>query len=430
MSRIKLPPAAVALLIAASAILFAIDFVVPGTGLGGWITTNRLGLLAMGAVGVALLPRIRLPSVVIRTVAGLYLVTIWGIISVLASPFVGEGGASVLYVVPWAAICVIVVVVYNACSLVGPAVVRQALFWILVGGCAANVLTWVYLIDQIGVGGLLDPWRVRAALAEVGPGLNRHLNGLFALTTVALATMIGAVERRPHLMAVAGVSVLSLILLSVQAGSRQTLVAIAAFVLFLLLLLRKSLFGRKGLVTVLATAAVAVALGYVGDRINLWAWLEYRFVERTIQQYTAGSERLAIWDEGIRIAADHLLLGVGPGAFATAAGAYADNGYIALAAEYGIVPAIVIVVTILGVVTVGIRSRRYVASNVRGLHDVALAVVAVYGLVAAVFNELLRDYTLWLFVGVLIFTSEAATVRAVGGSRSTESSDGLRLRAG
>jgi len=392
--------------LALAIVLFAVEMRVPIAGASLPITTNRLGLAMVLLIALGTVRSVRVDPLIRCVLVTLWVVVMWAVASLIVSPYLGmDGGASVVFVIPWVAAALVCLVAYNIGHALGHDHVRSTLRFLVPLALLTHVFTWSFVLGEVGVGGLKNPWLVRAAFADFGPGLNRHLNGLFTLSVVSLAMLLGVFKAGVFMVVEAAAVTLSMLLLAALGGSRQTLVAVVLYCFLLLLITNRRLLGRRGLVVGCAIPSVAGLFWLFGRRIDLWSWMNARFVRVTQDQYVSGSERIEILQNGLQVIKDNPLLGVGAGAFRMATGSYADNGYLAVAAELGVFPAAILGLAIVSTIFVTYRRRRSVHFAARDAHEVLWAFVVVFGIVSATFNEVLADLALWACIGLLVFIS-------------------------
>lgn len=237
--------------------------------------------------------------------------------------------------------------------------------------------------------------------------------GLVAMMFAALLIAPSLRKRSPLLVAGLASAVLTIGL----SGSRAAILALGLVVAIHLLLLGRDRARPLGLVLA-GMAALALALPQARDRLFLGQTME---------------SRLLAWKETLRLAGDHLLLGVGPSGYSDAIGRYQDPEWVkvvgaeakpdsphswplqALAA--GGVPLLLVAVAIaVLVMTLGWRAVRRSpavgsaeqgATGTRGAHHRSELLVGLFAAVAAYGAALLLNFTTPTTTGLAAFLTGA-----------------------
>lgn len=413
----------VAWFIGVALVVSSVQLAIPVAGLS-LVTTNRLALavLVIGSF-YRILVRPGQPLRFARRHAplliGLSACIIWGLCSMLQSPYPTEVSAA--YVVSW--ILVAVFALLFAVSVSGLTISSKTFLLniLIVGAAIVTVSTLVFLIAGIGLSGFRDPLAVRKFFILLGPGLNRHMVGLFSLNCVCFAVLLGIVKRGIPLLVTATMSVAVFIVLVMLSGSRQTLVGILLYVPLVWLISRGHgilvsdggmKFLRAAGRAILGVGVLYIALRVLRDQLgyDVIDWFQTRFLERTLDQYEAPDDRMQVFRAGVELIARYPLWGVGPGVFIFLNDLLPHNGPVRLASELGL-PALGFIVSAVIWTLVGALRRRRIAfaSGFGDLFSISLAFLAVYFFASNMFNDLLNDYPLWGYA--VLLTASCTTIK-------------------
>jgi len=355
---------------------------------GSASVSRLLGILAAGAWCMTVLTtgRVRQPHA-LHTVALLFV--LWNACSLL---WTVDGPATQTRVLTYAQLLVLLLVVWD--TVTTATALRQVLLADLIGCYAAAVAMLVGYVVQ----GPASEVHGRVTLGTFNPN-DAGLILAFGLPVACyfLGSPLAGPWRRPvRLLAatylpLAGVGVLG-------TGSRAALVAVVPSVWYAGRLLRRSH----------PAAGLSLGLGLAALMVAALPLLPTRAVQRlgeTGHDLMNGNlnERQDVWAEAIRLIHDHPWVGIGAGAFRTAAvgvNKVGHNFVLALLAEVGVVGFALFAV----IIVVALRAVRPAS---RELRELWYALFAAWTSAGLLHNWEYRKLT-WLFFGLMVVTGALA----------------------
>lgn len=399
-------------------------------GLPASVTTNRIALvLLFGILVVRLVPGARGAIAIPRWAAlvafALTFAAGWGVVSFLRSPF--QDGVSTGYIASWLILGLLVVSFSTLFIDSSPVFVKRFIDCVILAGSLATLWIIYINISKIGLAGLQDSYRFRNHLDEFGTGLNRTMTGLLYQNAFAIATVLGVIRRRGLVYSAALVSVSGFVVFELLTGSRQTLLAATVYCGVVLIMrrrsrrvgsvMRRTTRDRSRFIRIFAlVGAVTFVIWLLNSYVDLTGWFARRFIDTTVGQLESQEsyQRIALYLAALEIIGEYPLFGIGPGAFHRVVGVYPHNGYVGFAAEFGLIPALVVYATAAGVCLMAYRRvSTMLKDGSADLYCVAISSVLTNVFVSNFFNDLIRSYVLWAYVSLLIVS--VLRPRGVGG---------------
>lgn len=415
-------PACTAVAMACVFVLCAFDMAGSDFGLPDVVTTKRLGLLLLTAVYL-LQRRSRLgvgSRYVLMNAAAVFFVAVWAFLSAAINDL--AWGRMILSFMTWAMIAY-ATVLFNS---IIPAVIREkrqlflATVSVLAGATVVATLLWLFKTAGLGV--FLSRFALRTTIDSLSCGNSRYMNGLFFVMVFPVAAVLGFIRVRPLIRGVSGTGVLLFVLLVLQEGSRQTAGALVLFVLSNLVLtlflgqpvVRSVKWRKRSRIIIRAMVAlflIGMPVAYVFISREYQYELYRAFVERT--QYhleTDRQGRLQVAQDAFRTACANPLFGVGDfheaGPKWNTLGKHTHNGYANLMANYGLVPFVVLLVSIAWSLWRGFTLRRRAYEN-RDIWLVSYSFLVVHLVWSVNLNDILQEYSLFYMLA-LMFSALAA----------------------
>jgi len=385
-------------------------------GLPDFITSNRFGLFFLtGSILWIPLNKVKVPLDSRRPALVLAGIGLWGVLSLLLSNSDLAKGAAFTtswFLVAYASLAFAVVFFWIIPSQKSWFVNLMA----LVGG-VLPLVTLGFLAIKHGPDIFFRIMPLRNVLGTLGVGLNRFMNGLFLLSAIPTAAILGVVRCRRPVYIISLIGVAGFIFLSLTTGSRQTVGAISFYILALLIF--GTIFDRfsgsgeqvsrkkKWLLSIVALVSLSLMIQFIFQQEKMAFTIERRLVDKTEQQVSEGQIRLILariaWD----ISIEHPVFGIGPGSFpdspANYYGLYPHNGYIGVMVEYGFIPLLVFLSLIFSTILTAWNRRGDVYLRENGeLLKCTFSFCLVFAVWTINFNDLAREYFFWAFLVLMI----------------------------
>jgi O-antigen ligase len=406
-----------------SLVLFALGNNWTDFGFPSFVTANRLAyaILLFAAAGLLSLqkPRIlRIPFPVRLLVLVAVVLGLWGALSFLLSP--AREAVSLERVLVWFILGSVMVVSTPLAKAALPEASPRLVNTLLLGAALVAALTLVWVLQHVPLGDLsgFNWWGVRRMIDDnISVGLNRYLNGLFLLSIVPTAVVLGVISRRGPVRALGWFTVAIFVTLFLVGGSRQNLTAWMLFVV-VLLMSAGSLSRRKAIARKIGTfrlrrvwlriLLLGIMVGILVWKVpGVWEWVNRRIITTTQTQFTQEAfGRVEIYRGAVRVIAEYPILGVGPGAYHHVLASYPHNGYLGLASELGLPPLLLVVSMLLLTLVWTYRRQPVVASGeIHGLFSAVWAYVVVWIVWSVNLNDLLNEPVLWAYIALLAATT-------------------------
>lgn len=182
-------------------------------------------------------------------------------------------------------------------------------------------------------------------------------------------------------------------------GSRQFIVAalgLIAISWFMIGRLRgKIKFAVMAAVAVMTVSMVFLCSDFAKNTVS-------QRIDQTVRQLETGSRRFAVMGESVAIIGENGLIGGGVGYAKKIVGQPIENFYLEFMVDYGILAFIILIICIAiclaksGIMLYKIKARKYAPVEL-----VLWFVMLLSFFWYAIFNEVIREYSLWVFSGAL-----------------------------
>ncbi len=389
-------------------ILFLIGANGSDLGLPSFITTNRIAIVLLILLNVAILykndMKIKFNKAVLFIFLSCIFTAFWGLISILISPYYVQ--TSVAPIITWLLIGLTIVLMSNVFLSSNKIMCVYFLNSIIIAGAIMVVV--YFLWGYLNVGNLTNQYMWTKTLNQTSNGQSRIMNGLLLINIINLTVVFGSIRKGRLYFIISLITLSIFFIFTFITGSRQTLLALFASGIFILIvnLLSNKKNSKKRLLTIsLSITFLISTISFLVKFYNISELIKARFVERTIDFTSSDQSRLNIVKEAFSFLESNPFFGVGPGAFTSisSVGIYTHNGYANMFVNFGIIPTTLLIVIVLITLFIGFKKIvKFEGGSIYNIKYIALISVFIYSMISFMFNDLMDEYFFWIMVALLV----------------------------
>src|SRR5699024_7256370 len=248
-------------------------------GISPFITSNRIDIFLLVLINIIIIFRnnhIHINKNILIISVTFVLISIWGFISILLSPF--QGKTSVSPIITCILIAIVLMLISNIILSNNDHLHEYFLNTVILLGTCISVfyLTWGYL----NVGNLTDNYMWRVTFSTTSNGLNRVLNGLLVIGMLNILVLFSLIKKKRIYTIFSLITLISLFILIIVTGSRQVLIGLIVTLLFTIILnlfLKKQLRKNIKRIIVILPVLSLVIFMFFKKNAHLSTWFIDRF---------------------------------------------------------------------------------------------------------------------------------------------------------